>query len=238
MKLFPVRLIITAKWTEIVQALFSIFSLVGVIFIIIQIDQVERAIKGETYSKIYDQEFALFQNLLNDSTYYDYFYEGKVTTPGTIQHKKVTVLIAMFADYIEHICLQKDNLDDDKILADLVYRIQTVIRLYFGTTECYKIFATQDEKIFRNAAPKSQTQTMPLPAKFDVIKVETNCPRCGTKHLLYGKFVNKPQIDKDLTNQGRKSIIGQDRLTCTCGFEIDILGLKNNLENQLGKKFI
>jgi hypothetical protein len=93
--------------------IFSVFSFLGVLALIYQIDQVERAIKGETYSKIYDQEFQLFQNLLNDTTYYDYFYEGKITIPGTVQHKKVTVLIAMFADYIENICLQKENLDDD-----------------------------------------------------------------------------------------------------------------------------
>ena len=100
-------------WTDVVSMVFSIFSFIGVLALIWQIDQVERAIKGETYSRIYDQEFQLFQNLLNDTTYYDYFYEGKITTPGTIEHKKVTVLIAMFADYVENICLQKENLDDD-----------------------------------------------------------------------------------------------------------------------------
>jgi hypothetical protein len=103
----------STHWTDVVSMIFSIFSFIGVGALIWQIDQVERAIKGETYSKIYDQEFQLFQNLLNDTTYYDYFYEGKITVPGTVQHKKVTVLIAMFADYIEQICLQKENLDSD-----------------------------------------------------------------------------------------------------------------------------
>lgn len=58
-------------WAELVQLVFSLLSLVGVVFLIMQIDQVERAIKGETYSRIYEQEFTLFQNLLNDTTYYD-----------------------------------------------------------------------------------------------------------------------------------------------------------------------
>lgn len=100
-------------WAELVQLVFSLLSLVGVVFLIMQIDQVERAIKGETYSRIYEQEFTLFQNLLNDTTYYDYLYEKKLTIPGTIEHKKVTVLVALFADYFEHICLQTENLDKD-----------------------------------------------------------------------------------------------------------------------------
>lgn len=101
------------RWPEIVQLIISHLSLVGVIFLVVQIDQVERAIKGETYSKIYEQEFMLFQNLLNDTTYYSYLYEKKETIPGTIEHKKVTVLIALFADYFEHICLQTENLDKE-----------------------------------------------------------------------------------------------------------------------------
>ena len=100
-------------WTEICQLVFSGLSIVGVVFIILQMGQVERAIKGETYSKIYDQEFTLFQNLLNDTTYYNYLYEKKQTFPGTPEHKKVTILIALFADYFEHICLQTENLDNE-----------------------------------------------------------------------------------------------------------------------------
>ena len=77
-----------AHWTEICQLIFSGLSVVGVVFIVLQMGQVERAIKGETYSKIYDQEFTLFQNLLNDTTYYNYLYEEKQTFPGTPEHKK------------------------------------------------------------------------------------------------------------------------------------------------------
>ena len=126
----------TTHWTDIVSTIFSVLSFIGVVALIWQIDRVERAIKGETYAKIYDQEFALFHNLLTDTTYYDYFYEGKVTVPGTIQHQKVTVLMAMFADYIEHICLQKENLDKDVKVAwenwiYSMYESTPMLRIHF-----------------------------------------------------------------------------------------------------------
>lgn len=136
-------------WPEIIQIFLSLFSLVGVIFLVIQMDQVERAIKGETYSKIYDQEFQLFQHLLNDTTYYDYIYEEKKTVPGTSEHKKVTILIALFADYFEHICLQTENLDEKVKLA--------WERWMFGMYESTPMLKEHFDNYLDNYSPQFQT---------------------------------------------------------------------------------
>lgn len=134
--------------------------------------------------------------------------------------------------------LKINRVDDDPGLADLVYRIQTVIKLFFSTTSTYKIFATADEKILRNAVPQGQTRNLPQLNKADIIELDVDCPQCGTKHHLYGKFVADPKIDSDMALKGKKSLLAGDKLTCSCGFTLDLIGVKNDIENQVGKKFV
>jgi len=134
--------------------------------------------------------------------------------------------------------LQIIRIDDDPSLADIVYRIQTVIRLLFSTTSTYKLFATQDEKILRNAVAQVQTRNVPQLDKADVIELDVDCPQCGIKHHLYGKFINDPKIDADFSVKGKNSILSGDKIHCKCGFEIDIFGLRNDIESKVGKKFV
>lgn len=54
---------------------------------------------------------------------------------------------------LEKIGLHIKRVDDDLDLSDIVYRIQTVIRLIFSSSTNYKIFATADERIFKSASP-------------------------------------------------------------------------------------
>lgn len=134
--------------------------------------------------------------------------------------------------------LKINRIDDDPVLSDIVYRIQTVIKLFFSTTSTYKIFATQNEKILRNAVPQSQTRSIPQIDKADVIELDVACPQCGLKHSLYGKFVNDSKIDKDFITRGKKSILSSNKIQCQCGFEIDLVGIRNDIENKVGKKFV
>lgn len=134
--------------------------------------------------------------------------------------------------------LKINRIDDDPALAETVHRIQTVIKLFFSTTSTYKIFATQDEKILRNAVAQAQTRNIPQLNKADVIELDIDCPQCGTKHHLYGKFVKDLKIDADFVAKGKKSIFSSDKIHCKCGFEIDILGIRNDIESKVGKKFV
>ncbi len=45
-----------------------------------------------------------------------------------------------------------NRIDDRPELAEIVYRIQAVCKFLFDMTPTLKIFATEDEKIFRQAA--------------------------------------------------------------------------------------
>ena len=62
---------------------------------------------------------------------------------------------------LEEIGLKIIRADDVPGLADIIYRIQTIIRLLFSTTSIYKIFATEKEKIVKQAVPIEKVQRLP-----------------------------------------------------------------------------
>jgi hypothetical protein len=136
----------------------------------------------------------------------------------------------------EKVGLDIIRIDDDPILADIVYRIQTVIRLLFETTTTFKIFATKDYKIFRNAAAGPK-ELMQHPQNF-VAEIQQKCPQCGKEYHIYAKFVEDPDIDKDFQNRGYIQYPKDNKLKCDCGYEIDLSGIRNQIEMDIGKKII
>jgi len=138
----------------------------------------------------------------------------------------------------EEIGLDIIKIDNAPKLADIVYRIQTVCRLLFENTSSFKIFATQDNKIFRQAVPMGAPIRIPKKTTPDVVKIEQKCPKCSIFHKIYAKFTTNPQIDTDFKNKGFIPFPKDAKIICKCGFEIDLLGIKNQIEIQTGKKII
>lgn len=140
---------------------------------------------------------------------------------------------------LEEIGLEITKVDDDPKLAEIVYRIQTVCRLLFDSSHIFKIFATQDSKIFRQAAPPVGTPMgIPIAQLPDAVNIEPKCPKCGEIYKIYAKFTPDPQIDKDLKKKGFIPFPKDAKITCKCGFELDLLGIKNEIEIKTGKKLI
>jgi hypothetical protein len=142
---------------------------------------------------------------------------------------------------LEGIGLKIKKVEDDPKLADTVYRIQTVCRLLFESSTVYKIFATAENKLFKQATPREGAIRIPIPKMpvADVVEIQQECPKCKKVHSLYGKFSPNPKIDQDLKNRGLIPFPKDAKLKCdNCQFEIDLLGLKNEIEMQTGKKII
>lgn len=138
---------------------------------------------------------------------------------------------------LEEIKLKITKVDEDEKLAEIIYRIQVVIKLLFSTTNIYKIYATESDKIFASAASAGK----PLPVnsqQAEVVNVEIPCPKCGRIHRLFAKFINQEKIDKDFEGKGLKKFPENNKLVCDCGFEIDLIGVRNEIERQAGKKII
>ncbi|HHT9124056.1 MAG TPA: SDH family Clp fold serine proteinase [Candidatus Wunengus sp. YC63] len=141
-------------------------------------------------------------------------------------------------DDLEEIGLKITRIDGNPKLAEIVYRIQTVCRLLFDTTSFFKIFATQDNKIFRQAVPVGAPIRIPEKPTVDIAEIEQKCPKCGETYKLYAKFVHNPKIDVDFKNKGFIPFPKDAKIICKCGFEIDLLGIKNQIEIQTGRKVI
>ncbi len=141
-------------------------------------------------------------------------------------------------DNLEEIGLKVTRVDNDLKLAEIVYRIQTVCRLIFENTTSYKICATQDNKMFRHAAPAGTPIKIPGKARVDVAEIEQRCTKCGEIHKIYAKFAPNPQTDIDFKNKGFIPFPKDAKLICKCGFEIDLLGIKNQIEMKIGRKVL
>jgi Serine dehydrogenase proteinase len=140
-------------------------------------------------------------------------------------------------DDLEKIGLKIKRIDDDPDLSDIIYRIQTIIRLLFSSTSAYKIFANADEKIFVNASPVGDRRKMPS-GDVKVVEVEVICQKCGKVHTIYAKLVDDEKIDEEFKKKGFKSFPVNNKLICDCHYEIDLSGIKNDIEMQVGKKII
>ena len=141
---------------------------------------------------------------------------------------------------LQKIGLKITTIDSNSELGDIVYRIQTVCRLLLGSTSTYKIFATEKEKVFKSAAPASN-QPIKLPNQViaaEVAEFEVKCPSCGKSHKVYAKFIPKKEIDEDFTKKGEIAYPKDNKLKCDCGFEIDLSGMRNEIEIKVGKKIL
>ncbi len=141
-------------------------------------------------------------------------------------------------DDLEEIGLKIIKVDNDAKLAEIVYRIQTVCRLLFDTTSSFKIFATQDNKIFRQAVTIKTPIRMPERPMPDVVNIEPKCPKCGEISKIYAKLAPNPQIDVDSKKKGFLPFPKDAKIICKCGFEIDLLGVKSQIETQTGREVI
>jgi uncharacterized protein YggU (UPF0235/DUF167 family) len=129
------------------------------------------------------------------------------------------------------------HIDDKPELADIVYRIQTVCRLLFDSTTVFKIFATDQHKIFRQATPITN-RPMVVPPQPGAVNIEQKCPKCGKNYRIYAKLADDPNIDRVCKEKGLTQFPKEGKIICSCGFEIDLLGIKNQIEIETGLKLI
>ena len=141
-------------------------------------------------------------------------------------------------DDLENIGLKINKIENDPTLADIVFRIKTVITLLFDMSTIFKIFATEDTKIFRTGIQTNQAQINPKIQATDVIAMEPQCPKCSKIHKIFIKLNPDPKIDDDLKKKGYIPFPKDGKFKCECGFELDLSSIKNQIEIDTGKKAI
>jgi hypothetical protein len=140
---------------------------------------------------------------------------------------------------LEDIGLKITHIDDDPQLAEVVYKIHVVCQLFFDNTSIFKILATEDYKMFRQAAAiVGQPIRIPKGKQPDVVEIEPQCPKCGVKHRIYAMFAPNPKIDSDCRKKGLTPFPKDAKIKCACGFEIELAGVKSQVEVVSGRKII
>lgn len=148
--------------------------------------------------------------------------------------------------------LKINRVEDAPKLAELVFRIQTVIRFIFDMSNSFKAFVTADNKIFRQAGrppglppglpakgvpiPKGAPIPM-IPPEADSVEIDQECSKCGTVHRLYARFKKDAEIDKRMQGQGRQPYPRGNKFACNCGEQIDLSGVKKHIQ-KMGKRIV
>lgn len=134
---------------------------------------------------------------------------------------------------IEAIGLKVNDLDKNKEVADIVYRIQFVCKLLLETTSIYKLFFDANGKIIKNAvAANIQNESVEKPK---AVQIELKCEKCGKQHRLYKKLVDDPAIDVDLQSKNFVEMPDADEIICDCNNTIDLKAIKNEIEMAIKK---
>ncbi len=139
---------------------------------------------------------------------------------------------------LEEIGLRIKKCEDNKVLCDLVYRIKTILRLLFGSSTHYKVYITSDEKIFRDAYSQTGKDANQTNIQTPVAELGISCPKCGKKQPLYAKFDKIPKKLEDELLKRAKPFPLINKIDCECGFQFNLIGIRNQLEKQVGKKMI
>ena len=140
--------------------------------------------------------------------------------------------------------LKIERIDDNKELADVVYRIKTVLRLIFSDSSIYKIYRTEDTYLAKTAIMANSQSMMPLnisavPKVGQIQAAEFNisCPKCRKLHKVVGYIgIDSAGIAK-MKLPVNPNVMDNDILKCdNCRFEIDLKAIKNQFEVNHRKK--
>lgn len=137
-----------------------------------------------------------------------------------------------------------EKIDNDAKLADIVYRIKTVIRLIFDMSTVYKMYYLEDFQLAKTFSvgtqpplPISQNPSGTQQNTINIVELDIQCPKCGKKHKVKG------YLDMDsagIKQKGLETNVNIDEngvLICdSCHFALDLKPIKNQIETQTGKK--
>ena len=102
------------KWTDAAQAIAACGSLLvtlfGFLFVLRQLRQVERNIRGETNASLCHQSIEILKAMMSRQECYPFFYDNKPLPEDHPHRVEILCLTEMIANYLDLVALQKDNL--------------------------------------------------------------------------------------------------------------------------------
>jgi hypothetical protein len=104
------------SWADQVQAIASIvgvtIAIVGFIFVSYQIRQVSQSNRASAHTAIFSHSLELTRLMMENPEVRPYLSEGKDLIREDPLYDKVILICEMFADFYEHVSLQRENLPE------------------------------------------------------------------------------------------------------------------------------
>lgn len=139
--------------------------------------------------------------------------------------------------------LQIEDIDKNPVLANIVYRIKTVIRLIFDTSTDFKLYFWEDCELAKSANIANTPFNTPTPANtsknVEVVEFGVPCPKCHKQHKIKGYVNLSSEEIRNLKLPTSPLVKDGDILICDtpgCGFTVNLKPIKNMFENQFKKK--
>lgn len=103
------------NWTQVAQAISSIIaagaSVIGFIFLILQLRKISTSIKSQNHAAIYQTSVELNKILLDNPKFIPYFFENKEMDENDPDFKKLQLAATIATDFYEYVFTEKNNMD-------------------------------------------------------------------------------------------------------------------------------
>lgn len=100
------------SWTDVAQAIGSVggvlVAIVGFVFVIRQLRQVENAMKKDAVEALYARAFDIQSIILNDPALREYFYDNKTQPADSVMRAKLETVSEIVFDFYELIVDEKE----------------------------------------------------------------------------------------------------------------------------------
>jgi len=155
--------------------------------------------------------------------------------------KEIAARLCNHSHWLTHSrSIKKEDLVDMKLeitdyskesdLNDAITKYYTLLKMTFETN-IYKIYETCDSQIYRTV--NTQNQLIDKNKEIDHALFEIECPKCKNKCKIQANFKDVPILPDALP------FPKSNLFKCpSCGTEADLLGIRQNIEAQSGKKVL
>lgn len=123
---------------------------------------------------------------------------------------------------------------ENKDLSDAIQRYFTLLKIFFDSTNIFKIYETHSSQIYRNI-PIQGVPQQELPTQ-DISQAEVGiqCPQCKNEIKLQANFKDNIPLKPGLTKMPK-----EDMIECpNCKKDIDLVNLKKTIEGQVRRKIV
>lgn len=131
--------------------------------------------------------------------------------------------------------LQIHRVEDLPEIAEAVARVKALLWVIFSNSTIFKVYADSVRRINRQANPAPQEMN---PKNAEMLEMDVQCIRCNQHHKFLVRFVDNEATRHAMGQKGIQPLPKDNKLTCPCGFVIDLTGQRAHIENVVGKKIL